>query len=69
MGNHGQHLFDFNDINQPTLPEPAGLLMEKARRPYTLNGEFPWFAQCSVLGVISNYSNYDALQVIADRAC
>ncbi len=66
VGNHGQHLFDFRDINQP-LPGPSGTAAENARRPYTLNGQFPWFAQMRVLGDISNISNYDALQIIAKK--
>jgi hypothetical protein len=66
VGNHGQHLFDFRDINQP-VPGPSGTAAENARRPYTLNGQFPWFAQMRVLGDISNISNYDALQIIAKK--
>ena len=64
VGNHGQHLFDYTDINEP-LPGPNGTAAENLRRPYTLNGQFPWFAQMRLMGSIGNVSNYDALQVIA----
>ena len=63
VGNHGQHLFDYTDINQP-LPGASGTAAENARRPYTLNGQFPWFSQMRLMGSIGNISNYDALQVI-----
>jgi hypothetical protein len=64
VGNHGQHLFDFTDINQPT-PGAGGTASEQARRPYTLNGQLPWFGEMRLLGSIGNRSNYNALQVIA----
>jgi hypothetical protein len=64
VGNHGQHLFDFTDINQPA-PGAGGTASEQARRPYTLNGQFPWFGEMRLLGSIGNRSNYNALQVIA----
>jgi len=75
VGNHGQHLFDYIDINQPNPAVPtaattAGITSpgansstENAQRPYTLNGEFPWFSMLRVLGAISNFSNYNALQM------
>lgn len=64
VGNHGQHLNGFNDINKPA-PGSSGTGNEQLRRPYTVNGEFPWFAVMQVYGVTSLRSNYDALQMIA----
>ena len=65
VGNHGQHLFDYIDINQPVPGvNTTGTTKENAQRPYTLNGQFPWFSQMKVLGAISNRSNYNALQMI-----
>ena len=64
VGDHGQHLNGFNDINKPT-PGASGSANEQARRPYTANGEFPWFATMQVYGVNYLRSNYDALQAIA----
>jgi hypothetical protein len=67
VGNHGQHLLDFLDINQP-IPNGANSgssTKENAARPYTLNGQYPWFSQMKLLGGVYNVSNYNALQVIA----
>ena len=66
VGNKGQHLFDFTDINEPT-PGAAGASTEQLRRPYSLNGtgEYPWFGEMRLLGSIGNLSYYNALQVTA----
>jgi hypothetical protein len=66
VGNKGQHLFDFTDINEPT-PGAAGASTEQLRRPYSLNGtgQFPWFGEMRLMGSISNLSYYNALQVTA----
>jgi hypothetical protein len=64
VGDHGQHLLDFTDINEP-LPGSAGTANELKRRPYTLNGQFPWFSEMRLMGSIGNFSNYNALQVTA----
>src|SRR5438552_11413275 len=66
VGDHGQHLFDFTDINEP-LPGASGAATELKRRPYTLNGQFPWFSEMRLMGSIGNFSNYNALQVIANE--
>jgi hypothetical protein len=65
VGNRGQHLFDFTDINEP-LPGTSGAANELKRRPYTL-GPYPWFSEMRLLGSIGNLSNYNALQVIATQ--
>jgi hypothetical protein len=64
VGNHGQHLFGTTDINRPS-PGSSSKTEEQARRPYTLNGQFPWFAGMTVFGMRANWSNYNALQVQA----
>ena len=79
VGNHGQHLFDYIDINQPnpfvpTTASTAGITSpgansskENALRPY--DAEYPWFSMLRMLGAISNRSNYNALQVtLRERA-
>lgn len=79
VGNHGQHLFDYIDLNQPnpaipTAATTAGITSpgansatENALRPY--EGQFPWFSMLRMLGAISNFSNYNALQVtVRERA-
>jgi len=65
VGTHGQHLFDFSDINQPapgsnatTGAFPAN---ENSRRPLS---QYPWFSQIKVLGAITNVSWYHGLQAI-----
>jgi hypothetical protein len=63
VGNHGQHLNGFNDINKPT-PGASGTSTEQTRRPYTVNGQLPWFSTMQDFGVETNWSNYNALQVI-----
>ena len=80
VGNYGQHLFDYTDINQPipavpTVATIAGITSpgansaaENALRPYTLNGHFPWFSMRRVMGSIGNISNYNALQMILRAA-
>jgi hypothetical protein len=65
VGNHGQHLFDYTDINEP-LPGTSGLANELQRRPFTV-GPYPWFSEMRLLGSIGNLSNYNALQVIANQ--
>jgi len=62
VGNHGQHEFEFYDINQPTLGA-SGTANENARRPFTLNGKYPWFSQMILLGAFGGRSDYDALQL------
>lgn len=64
VGNRGQHLFDFTDTNEP-LPGASGAAAELKRRPYTANGQFPWFSEMRLMGSIGNLSNYNALQVTA----
>jgi hypothetical protein len=64
VGNHGQHLFGTDDINRPS-PGSSSKTAEQGRRPYTLNGQFPWFAGMTVFGTRANWSNYNALQVQA----
>ena len=66
VGNHGQHLFDYTDINQP-LPGASGASAENLRRPFNNNGsgQYPWFGEMRLLGSIGNLSNYNGLQVIA----
>jgi hypothetical protein len=61
VGNHGQHELGYTDVNQP-LPGTSGAANEQLRRPYTLNGQFPWFGEIRMLGGTYNYSNYTALQ-------
>jgi hypothetical protein len=64
VGTHGQHLFDSIDINQPAPGANTSAAVENLRRPYTVNGQFPWFSQMRVLAAATNVSNYNALQVI-----
>jgi hypothetical protein len=64
VGNHGQHLFGTDDINRPS-PGSSSKTEEQARRPYTLNGQFPWFAGMTMFGTRANWSNYNALQMQA----
>jgi len=59
VGNHGQHMFDFLDLNQPA-PGVAGAAAENLRRPYV--GQFPWLSSISAVGGFQ-YSNYNGLQV------
>ena len=61
VGNKGQHEFAYTDLNQPALGPVAN---EKLRRPYTVNGEYPWFGKIGELGSFGEYSNYDGLQVV-----
>ncbi len=65
VGTHGQHLFDFSDINQPAPGANTSPAVENGRRPFA--AEYPWFSQIKVLGAITNISNYDGLQVIATQ--
>ena len=60
VGNHGQHLFAFTDLNQPT-PGANGPA-EQTRRPFTTDGQFPWFSNVYWLGAFGATSNYDGLQ-------
>ena len=62
VGTHGQHLLSSTDINQPV--PGSSPTAEQSRRPYTLNGEYPWFGVMRVLGSL-DYSNYNALQIVA----
>jgi len=64
VGNHGQHLFGTDDINRPT-PGSNTKAAETSRRPFTANGQFPWFAGMTVFGTRANWSNYNALQMQA----
>jgi hypothetical protein len=61
VGNHGQHQFAFTDINQPA-PGLNTTAAEQTRRPYTVNGQFPWFAKMAMLGSIGDRSNYNGIQ-------
>jgi hypothetical protein len=60
VGNHGQHLFAFTDLNQPT-PGANGSA-EQTRRPFTTDAHFPWFSNVYWLGAFGATSNYDGLQ-------
>ena len=51
VGNHGQHLFAYTDLNAPT-PGANVPAQEQARRPFTANGQFPWFQKVFWLGVL-----------------
>jgi hypothetical protein len=72
VGTHGQHLPGILDVNQPvpnaatngtaTATAPA---TENANRPYTVNGQYPWLGQVKLLGSVSQYSNYNSLQIVA----
>jgi hypothetical protein len=64
VGNHAQHLTDWIDINQP-LPGSSNKGQEQTRRPYSLNGQYPWFGQMGLLGGYGATSNYNGLQVVA----
>ncbi len=61
VGNKGQHEFAYTDLNQPALGPVAN---EQLRRPFSTNGEYPWFGKIGELGSFGEYSNYDGLQVI-----
>ena len=61
VGNHGQHLFAFTDLNQPT-PGANGSSTEQTRRPFTTEGQFPWFSNVYWLGAFGATSNYNGLQ-------
>ncbi len=61
VGNHGQHEFAYTDINQPALGLATNEIL---RRPYTVNGEYPWFGKMGMLGSFGEYSNYNGLQVL-----
>jgi hypothetical protein len=63
VGNRGQHLFAYTDLNQPTLGA-NGTAAEQSRRPYTVNGQYPWFGKIGELGSFGEISNYNALQVV-----
>lgn len=60
VGNHGEHMLDPVDINQP-LPGANGGAAENARRPYTLNGQYPYFSNILLLSDWQR-SNYNGLQ-------
>jgi Carboxypeptidase regulatory-like domain len=62
VGDHGQHLNGFNDINKP-IPGAGSTANEQVRRPYL--APYPWLATMLVFGADTNLSNYNALQVIA----
>jgi TonB dependent receptor len=64
VGTHGQHLFDFSDINQPAPGANTNPTVENGRRPLT---QYPWLSQIKVLGAITNVSNYNGLQIIATQ--
>ena len=58
VGNHGEHEFDFIDVNQPA-PGAAGAAAEQTRRPYY--GQFPWLSNVYQTNSFQ-ISNYDAMQ-------
>jgi hypothetical protein len=58
VGNHGEHEFDFIDVNQPA-PGAAGAAAEQLRRPYY--GQFPWLSNVYQTNSFQ-ISNYDAMQ-------
>ncbi len=60
VGNHGQHILDPVDINQPA-PGVSGGPAENARRPYTVGGQFPYFSNILLLSDWQR-SNYNGLQ-------
>lgn len=74
VGNHGQHLTDWIDTNQP-LPGSNSKPQEQLRRPFAcitvcasnaaLNGPYPSFGQMGMLGTFGAYSNYNGLQLVA----
>jgi hypothetical protein len=61
VGNKGQHEFAYTDLNQPALGPATNEIL---RRPYSMNGEYPWFGKIGELGSFGEYSNYDGLQVV-----
>jgi hypothetical protein len=66
VGTHGQHMLDSIDINQP-IPNGANSgnsKAENAARPYTLNGQYPWFGQIKLLDGVTNTSWYHGFQLI-----
>ena len=58
VGNHGEHMLDPVDINQP-LPGTNNGAQENARRPYA--AEYPYFSNIDLLSGWQQ-SNYDGLQ-------
>jgi hypothetical protein len=60
VGNHGQHILDPVDINQPA-PGVSGGPAENSRRPYTVNRQFPYFSNILLLSDWQR-SNYNGLQ-------
>ena len=60
VGNHGQHMLDPVDINQP-IPGTNNGAQENSRRPYTANGQFPYFSNILLLSDWQR-SNYNGLQ-------
>ncbi len=65
VGNHGQHLFAYSDLNAPT-PGTNAPAQEQLRRPFSANGlgQFPWFQKVLWLGSFGAVSNYNALQAV-----
>jgi hypothetical protein len=64
-GTHGQHLFDFIDVNQPTSGANTSPAVENSRRP--LASQYPWFSQIKLLGGTTNVSWYHGLQIMATQ--
>lgn len=58
VGNHGQHILDPVDINQP-IPGASGGAAENARRPYV--NQFPYFSNILLLSDWQR-ANYNGLQ-------
>jgi outer membrane receptor protein involved in Fe transport len=58
VGNHGEHMLDPVDINQPR-PGVSGGPAENSRRPYV--GQFPYFSNILLLSAWQR-SNYNGLQ-------
>ena len=73
VGNKGQHLFDYTDLNQPSPAYISGQrrdhfswgqsATENALRPYQTISLF----SMALMGSIGNISNYNALQVTATQ--
>jgi hypothetical protein len=58
VGNHGEHMLDPVDVNQP-VPGTNNGAQENARRPYV--GPYPWFSNILLLSDWQR-SNYNGLQ-------
>jgi hypothetical protein len=65
VGNHGFHILNPVDINQPT-PGASGGALENSRRPYTTNGQYPYFSNILLLSAYQR-ANYDGLQATLNQ--